>query len=57
MTRKAPPMIMKTNPFWPIALILALLGFSSLGIAEDKVVTKTISIATLAPPGSTWMKV
>lgn len=52
-------MIMKTHPFWPIALVLALLGFSALGIAEDKpaAATKTISIATLAPPGSTWMKV
>jgi TRAP-type C4-dicarboxylate transport system substrate-binding protein len=50
-------MIAKTNPFWPIALILGLLGFSSLGIAEEKPAVKTISIATLAPPGSTWMKV
>ncbi len=50
-------MIKKTHPFWPIALILALLGFSALGIADDKPTVKTISIATLAPPGSTWMKV
>src|SRR5689334_6686874 len=50
-------MIAKTHPFWPIALILALLGYSSLGVAEEKVAVKTISIATLAPPGSTWMKV
>jgi TRAP-type C4-dicarboxylate transport system substrate-binding protein len=50
-------MITKTNPFWPIALILALLGYSSLGVADEKAGVKTISIATLAPPGSTWMKV
>jgi TRAP-type C4-dicarboxylate transport system substrate-binding protein len=50
-------MIAKTNPFWPIALILGLLGYSSLGIADEKPAVKTISIATLAPPGSTWMKV
>ncbi len=51
-------MITKTHPFWPIALALALLAFPSSGVAEDKkVATKTISFATLAPPGSTWMKV
>jgi TRAP-type C4-dicarboxylate transport system substrate-binding protein len=50
-------MIAKTHPFWPIALILALLGYSSLSVAEEKAAVKTISIATLAPPGSTWMKV
>jgi TRAP-type transport system periplasmic protein len=50
-------MIKKIHPLWPITLILALLGFSAVGIAEDKPATKVISIATLAPPGSTWMKV
>jgi TRAP-type C4-dicarboxylate transport system substrate-binding protein len=50
-------MISKTNPIWPIALILALLGWGTLGVAEEKPGVKTISIATLAPPGSTWMKV
>lgn len=50
-------MTKKIHLFWPITLIVALLGFSAVGIAEDKPVTKTISIATLAPPGSTWMKV
>jgi TRAP-type C4-dicarboxylate transport system substrate-binding protein len=50
-------MIKKTHPFWPIALILTLLGFSARGIADEKPTVKTISIATLAPPGSTWMKV
>lgn len=50
-------MMKKVHPFWPIALVLALLGFSGSSVAEDKVETKTLSIATLAPPGSTWMKV
>jgi TRAP-type C4-dicarboxylate transport system substrate-binding protein len=50
-------MITKTNPIWPIALILILLGYTSLGVAEEKAAVKTLSIATLAPPGSTWMKV
>jgi TRAP-type C4-dicarboxylate transport system substrate-binding protein len=50
-------MITKTNPIWPIALILVLLGYASLGVAEEKAGVKTLSIATLAPPGSTWMKV
>jgi len=51
-------MITKTNPIWPIALILVLLGYASLGVAEEKAAgVKTLSIATLAPPGSTWMKV
>ena len=51
-------MITKTHPLWPIALVVALLlGSSTLGKADEKVAVKTISIATLAPPGSTWMKV
>jgi TRAP-type transport system periplasmic protein len=50
-------MIKQTNPFWPIALVLTLLGYSSLGVADEQATVKTISIATLAPPGSTWMKV
>jgi TRAP-type C4-dicarboxylate transport system substrate-binding protein len=49
-------MKLKLHPFWPIALVLALLTYASLGVAEEKPI-KTISIATLAPPGSTWMKV
>lgn len=48
----------KTHRFWPITLILTfLLTASTLGFAEDKPAVKVISIATLAPPGSTWMKV
>jgi TRAP-type C4-dicarboxylate transport system substrate-binding protein len=54
-------MITKTNPFWPIVILLSLLGFSASSVADEKdkpaAATKTISIATLAPPGSTWMKV
>jgi TRAP-type C4-dicarboxylate transport system substrate-binding protein len=51
-------MISKTNPIWPIVLVVFLLGYASLGIADEKPAgVKTISIATLAPPGSTWMKV
>lgn len=48
---------MKTHPFWPIALLLAVLTFASFGVAQEEPAAKTISIATLAPPGSTWMKV
>lgn len=49
----------KPHPFWLFALVVALLGFSSRSIADEKAAAKpkTISIATLAPPGSTWMKV
>jgi TRAP-type C4-dicarboxylate transport system substrate-binding protein len=50
-------MMMKTHPFWPIALVVALLTYASFGVAEEKTDVKTISIATLAPQGSTWMKV
>ena len=44
-----------------LALLLAAfcLAFPAPALAEDKPAppTKTLSIATLAPPGSTWMKV
>jgi TRAP-type C4-dicarboxylate transport system substrate-binding protein len=46
----------KLHPFWPIALVITLLTYASFGVAQDKP-AKTLSIATLAPPGSTWMKV
>src|SRR5512139_1516787 len=43
----------------PIALGLGLLTRAPVSVAEDKppAAPKTLSIATLAPPGSTWMKV
>ena len=45
---------------FPIALALGLLTRAPVSAADDKPAapaTKTLSIATLAPPGSTWMKV
>lgn len=51
-------MLTKTHPFWPIACVVLLLTYASFGIAQEKPAeVKTLSIATLAPPGSTWMKV
>jgi TRAP-type C4-dicarboxylate transport system substrate-binding protein len=43
----------------PFALALGLITRAPESVAEDKppAATKTLSIATLAPPGSTWMKV
>lgn len=44
-----------------LTLAALLLTFPSIGAAEEpppaKAAIKTLSIATLAPPGSTWMKV
>lgn len=44
-----------------LALVALLLSFPSRGVAQEKKpappAVKTLSIATLAPPGSTWMKV
>jgi TRAP-type transport system periplasmic protein len=50
-------MIARIKLFAPIALLVGLLGFAATGVAEQQAAVKTISIATLAPPGSTWMKV
>src|SRR5262245_30271220 len=49
--------MLKKLGIWPFALVLAFLAYAAVGVADEAPTKKTISIATLAPPGSTWMKV
>src|SRR6185295_7355329 len=49
---------MKRYAVWLVAVGLALIvAQGSPGVAQQPPAAKTISIATLAPPGSTWMRV
>jgi TRAP-type C4-dicarboxylate transport system substrate-binding protein len=50
-------MITRTQLLCAIVLLVGVLGFTATSVAEQQAAVKTISIATLAPPGSTWMKV
>jgi TRAP-type C4-dicarboxylate transport system substrate-binding protein len=48
---------MRRYSLWLLALVFGVLGVGISVQAQAPAATRTLSIATLAPPGSTWMRI